>query len=68
MDDDQLKEVTSRLDTIIRLIASDKIETKNVKEKVEYLAKAGLTATQIAKLIGKPINTVTSYTSRLNKG
>lgn len=68
MNDDQLKEVTSRLDTIIRLIASDKIEIKNVKEKVEYLTKAGLTPTQIAKLIGKPVNTVTSYTSRLKKG
>lgn len=67
VDDRQLKELTGRLDILIRLVVLDKVEEKNVKEKVAYLMKAGFSATQISKLIKKPINTVTAYISRLKK-
>jgi DNA-binding CsgD family transcriptional regulator len=55
---DDLQPITQRLDTLIRLVASNLLAGKKQQEKIELLSRSGLTPKEIAELIGTTPNTV----------
>ncbi len=54
----KLQPVIQRLDTLIRLVASNLLAGKKQQEKIELLSKSGLAPKEIAELIGTTPNTV----------
>ena len=68
-DDKILKQILRRLDILISLqvepsTESDKVPVAN---KIRRLAELGLTPTEIAGVLGKPLNYVTGTLSRQKK-
>jgi CRP-like cAMP-binding protein len=67
MDTTQFKELSDKLDVVIKLLAANTVAGKTFTEQVEYLASVGMSGAQIASTLGKPINSVTGITARLRK-
>jgi hypothetical protein len=67
LDGPQFEQLSAKLDIIIKLMAANVVAGKGLTEQVEYLTSVGMTGTQIASTLGKPINSVTGITARLRK-
>lgn len=68
MNDDQLREITERLDMIIKMMSIRLSEESNSpKEQIKNLSSAGMTPSQIGRVLGKPTNVVTAYQARIKK-
>lgn len=67
MDDKQLEEITGRLDTIVRLLSLNLVKEGTLQEQVTNLRTVGLAPSQIARLLGKPLNLITAYFSKIKK-
>lgn len=68
MNDEQLKEITERLDTIIKMISiSLAEETDSPKEQIKRLSSVGMSPSQIGRILGKSTNVVTAYQTRIKK-
>lgn len=63
----QINEFSKKLDIIVKLLALSVIGDGNQKEQISKLLSAGLTATQVADVLGKPINLITAYSSQIKK-
>ncbi len=48
-----LREVSQKLETVIRLLAMDVIKGRDLKDQVRLLDQAGLTPRDIAEVLGK---------------
>lgn len=63
-----MKEITGRLDMIIKIMSARLIEDGSSPiEQIEKLSSVGMTPSQIGKLLGKPTNIITAYMVRLKK-
>ncbi len=64
-----LSQILRRLDILISLQLETSVEIKNVpiSNKIQKLAKLGLTSSEIASIISKPINYVTATISKMRK-
>ncbi len=62
-----LPEITQKLDTLIKLVASGLIEGKTQREKIQLLSKAGLSPQEIAEFIETSPNTVRVALSVMRK-
>lgn len=62
-----LPEITQKLDTLIKLVASGLIEGKTQREKIQLLSKAGLSPQEIAEFIETSPNTVRVELSVMRK-
>lgn len=60
-------EVTRRLDTLIRLVATALCAERPQKEKISILAGAGLAPKEIAEIIGTTPNTVSVSLSAMRR-
>lgn len=67
MSDKQLKILTEKLDTLIRLTAIDALKGKNLTDQVEILSEIGLQPKEIATILGTDPNTVSALKSRVRK-
>lgn len=67
MNEDQLNKITVRLDIIIKILSIRFTEEGNQMEQVKKLLLVGMTPSEIAKLLGKPTNLITAYSSKINK-
>ena len=67
MDNSQFKQLNDKLDVITKLLAAGVVSGKNLTEQVEYLTSVGMTPTQIASTLGKPLNTITAVISYLKR-
>ena len=68
MNNEQLKEITDRLDIIIKVLSVNFIEEDSpYMEKIKKLLSVGMSPAQIGRLLGKPTNFITVYTSKLKK-
>lgn len=68
MNEKQIKEITDRLDMIIKIMSAQLIENGNSPiEQIRKLSSVGMAPSAIAKILGKPTNTVTAYMVRLKK-
>ncbi len=68
MDERQLKEITDRLDMIIKVMSIGLMgETDSPKEQIKGLSTAGMSPSQIGRILGKPTNVVTAYQARIKK-
>jgi DNA-directed RNA polymerase specialized sigma24 family protein len=53
-----LREVSQKLETVIRLLAIDVIKGRELKDQVRLLDQAGLSPRDIAEILGKTPNAV----------
>jgi copper homeostasis protein CutC len=60
-------EVTRRLDTLIRLVATALCAERPQKEKISILAGAGLAPKEIAEIVGTTPNTVSVSLSAMRR-
>jgi hypothetical protein len=67
LDPTQFEQISDKLDIIIKLLAAGVVSGKSLTEQVEYLSLVGMTPSQIASTLGKPINSITGITARLRK-
>jgi len=67
MTEDSLKEISKKLDTVIRLLAIDVTKGRDEKEKVRLLNQAGLAPKDIAGLLGKTPNSVRVMLFKIRK-
>jgi len=68
MDERQFKEIASRIDLIIRLLALDIVKDLKVqKDKIIALSSFGFGPSEIAKLLGTTPNTVSVVLSEIKK-
>jgi hypothetical protein len=66
--DDLLKEISNKLDKIIKLLATNVIkEYGTEQEKIELLDSMGFKSTEIAKLLNKSIQNVCVQLSLISK-
>ena len=68
MNEKQMKELTERLDIIIKLMVMRNIEEDiPIIAIIEKLNSVGIKPAQIGKLLDKPTNYITACISRINK-
>ena len=67
MDNTQFKQLNDRLDIITKLLAAGVVSRKTLTEQVDYLTSVGMTPSQIASTLGKPLNSITGIVSYLKK-
>jgi hypothetical protein len=67
MEDKQFKELSSKMDTIIKLLALDTVKGKELKEQVITLSSAGFQTKQISEALGQKYKTVDSILYRYRK-
>jgi DNA-directed RNA polymerase specialized sigma24 family protein len=67
MEDKQFKELSSKMDTIIKLLALNTVKGKELKEQVITLYSAGFQAKQISEALGQKHNTVKVILYRYRK-
>lgn len=60
-------ELLAKLDVLIKLTSLNVLAGKSTKEQVELLSSIGLKAAEIAKITGKPLNTVTGLIAYLKR-
>ena len=58
MEDEELKEISRKLDTMVRLLAIDVIRGRELRDQIKLLSQAGLKPTEIAEVLGKTSNSV----------
>ena len=69
MPDYSQNEIASRLDTLIRLQATSMVERfATQREKIAFLARVGISAREIASILGTTSNTVSVALSKMKKG
>ena len=61
------KEILTKLDLLISLVAISVLDGKPQKEQIELLDKPGLTPKEIAALVGTTPNTVRATLSKMKK-
>lgn len=68
--EDILKEVSNKLDIVIRLLAIEVVKGRELKGQVKFLHQAGLEPKEIAEILGKTPNAirVTLFAIRKEKG
>jgi hypothetical protein len=64
MSDQQLKILSEKLDTLIKLTAINALKGKNLTDQVEILSEIGLQPKEIATITGTDPNTVRALKSR----
>jgi len=68
MNEEQYKEIISKMDMMIRLLASSVVkEMKTQKDKIHYLSSLGFGPTDIANILSTTSNTVNVALSREKK-
>lgn len=68
MDEKQFKEITGKIDLIVRLLALDLVKDFKVqKDKIIALSSFGFGPSEIAKLLGTTPNTVSVALSEIKK-
>lgn len=67
VDKTQFETITTKLDTITKLLATSIVKDKSVNEQIELLTKAGLKASEIAVLLDKTENQVYVTQTTLRK-
>ena len=67
MDEAQFQELSSKLDTIIKLLSISSLEGKDPKTQVLVLSSFGLQPKQIAHILGKTPNSVRVLLYRARK-
>ena len=65
--DKGFEELTRRLDTLIKLVATGLLAGKTQREQIQVLSKAGLPPREIAEFIGTTANTVRVELSAIRK-
>lgn len=63
----QFKELSKKLDTLIKLTAINALRDKNLTDQVEILSVIGLQPKEIAIILGTDPSTVSTLKSRLKK-
>ena len=63
----QINDFSKKLDIIVKLLALSVVGNGNQKEQISKLLSAGLTATQVADVLGKSVNLITAYSSQIKK-
>ena len=67
--DNDVTEIRSKLDVIIRLLAANSIsEDRSIKDNAVALSRSGLTPKEIAEILGTTSNTVSVALSTARKG
>ena len=56
MDEAQFNQITSRLDSILKLLALNTVQGRTLKEQVSLLSSVGFQPKQIAEMLGKTPN------------
>jgi len=68
MDEKQFKEITGKMDLIVRVLALDLVKDLKVqKDKIIALSSFGFGPSEIAKLLGTTPNTVNVALSKIKK-
>lgn len=67
MENKQPTEIIEKLDIIIKLLSLN-IQAESDKSKIYKLSMTGMTPSQISKIMGKPLNTITARISDFKKG
>jgi hypothetical protein len=67
MDDKNNSSLNEKLDIIIKLLSIQVIGDGNNMDAVSKLTSAGISSTQIGKIIGRQTNYITACISRLRK-
>ena len=68
MNDDQFKDITERLDMIIKIMSIGLTEEiDSPKEQIKSLSSVGMSPSQIGRILGKPTNVITAYQARIKK-
>lgn len=67
MDEKQFKELTNRLDIIIKLLALNLPEDWSQTDKIKLLSDCGFRPKQIADILGTTANTVSVTLSRIKQ-
>lgn len=58
VEDEQLKELSRKLDTVIRLLAIEAIRGRDLRDQIKLLNQAGLKPMEIAEVLSKTPNAV----------
>ena len=66
-EDKQLKEISQKLDSFIRLLAVSITLDRNQKEQIKLLSNAGFKPNEMAKVIGTTANTVRVTLAQIRK-
>ncbi len=67
MDEKQLREITDRLDKIMRLVALSNTSGLTTTERIRGLAKCGFRPIEIAEILGTTTNVVNVRLSEMRK-
>jgi len=67
VEQDQLRNISEKLDVLIKLTAINVVSGKSVTDQIDTLDSIGLKPTEISKILGKPPNTITGIIARLKK-
>ncbi len=67
IDSSQLKELTSRMDAIIKMLALTLPEKLTQSDKIELLSNAGFQPKDIANMLGTTANTVSVTLSKMKR-
>jgi len=67
MDERQFKQLSEKMDAIIRLLTLNAVEGKELKQQVLMLSSAGFQPKQIADVLGKTPNHISVILHRLRK-
>lgn len=67
MDEQQFKQLSNKMDTIIRLLALNAVEGKQLKDQTSILCSFGFQPKQIAEMLGKTPNHIRVLLHELRK-
>jgi hypothetical protein len=67
VDDQQFKQLSNKIDTIIKLLAVNVVEGKQLKDQVSMLSSFGFQPKQIADMLGKTPNNIRVILHRLRE-
>jgi len=67
MDEDQFKQLSDKMDIIIKLLALNAVEGKELKNQVSLLSSFGFQPKQIADMLGKSPDHIRVMLHRLRK-
>jgi len=67
MDEQQFKQLSNKMDTIIKLVALSAVEGKELKKQVSILSSIGFQPKQIADMLGKTPNHISVLLHKLHK-
>jgi hypothetical protein len=67
MEDKQFEELCSKLDLVLKILAIDKLSGKKQVEQVAMLTDFGFRPSEIAVVLGRKTNEITSILSKMKK-